>query len=328
VLVDPHGRRIDYVRLSVTDRCNFRCVYCMPAEGMEFAPSPEILTDDEILRLAGVLTALGIRRFRVTGGEPLVRPGVVELIARLSKIPGVEDLALSTNGSRLAPMARDLRRAGVRRVNISLDTLKQERFAVVARAGKAEDVWAGIEAAQQAGFAPVKLNVVVMRGVNDDEIGDFVALAKKNPLHVRFIEVMPIGGTGFFGRHRWVPYEEILKKCGPLEPVPLDDIPAGAGPAHYMRPAGGAQGTVGFIGAMGCNFCKKCNRIRLTSRGMIHPCLGWEDGIDLRGALRGGASDEQLSFLVRRAVAEKPEAHPMDPDGGPVRETFMCGLGG
>jgi GTP 3',8-cyclase len=328
MLVDPYGRRIDYVRLSITDRCNFRCVYCMPAQGMAFCPTEEVLTDDEIVRLAEVLASLGVRRLRVTGGEPLVRPGVVDLVGRLSGIPGIEDLSLSTNGSRLAGLAQDLRRAGIRRVNVSLDTLRQDRFAAVSRAGHIRDVWEGIDAALRAGFDPVKLNVVVMRGINEDEIPSFVELARRRPLHVRFIELMPIGGTGFFGRHRWAPYEDILRKCGPLEPVPLDDLPMGAGPAHTMRPASGSRGTVGFIGAMGCNFCKKCNRVRLTSRGVLHPCLGWEDGVDLRTPLRSGASSEALARLVRLAVAQKPEGHAMTPDGGPVRETFMCGLGG
>jgi len=326
-LRDSFGRVVDYLRLSVTDRCNLRCVYCLPANGGRFVPSEDLLTDDEIVRLSSVALRVGISKLRVTGGEPLARPGVVELIRRLAALPGLQDLSLSTNGVRLAEMATDLRAAGLRRVNISLDTQKPDRFARVTRWGSFHDVWAGVEAATTAGFDPVKINVVVMKGVNDDEIPEFVALTRDRPLHVRFIELMPIGETGFFGPDRWLPLNDIRARCGPLEPLPADDAPRGFGPAVYHRAPGG-RGTVGFISALSCNFCARCNRLRLTSRGRLAPCLASDDGFDLRSLLRTGADDATLARTFVSAAMSKPERHAMDVHSVRVRESFMCGLGG
>lgn len=319
-LRDGFGRRLDYLRLSITDRCNLRCLYCLPPQGV--ASGPEPLTAAEIERLIGIGLRLGVSKIRLTGGEPLVRADVVEVVARLSRL-GLEDLSLSTNGVLLAPLAARLKAAGLRRVNISLDTMDPERFRRVTRFGGLPAVLAGIEAALAEGLGPVKVNVVVAKGINDDEIPAFVDLARRRPLHVRFIELMPIGETGFFGPDRWLPLPEIRKACGALEPC---TSPRGFGPASYLRPAGGAAGTVGFIGAMSCNFCSDCNRMRLTSTGRLVPCLASERGVDLRFALREGLAEAAIAALWKQAAAEKPERHEMEVSV--PRERFMCSLGG
>ncbi len=326
-LRDPFGRRVDYLRLSVTDRCNLRCVYCLPASGHPFVQQTGLLTDDEIVRLASAAVSCGIAKIRLTGGEPLSRPGIAGLAARLAALPGMRDLSLSTNGMLLGGLARELRRAGVGRVNISLDTLRPRRFARITRLGGIERVLEGVDAALAAGLSPVKINVVVMKGINDDEVPDFVALSRERPLHVRFIELIPVGETGFFGPDRWLPLAKIRSRCGFLEPVPPDDAPRGHGPAVYGR-APGARGTVGFIGALSCNFCGRCNRLRLTSRGRLAPCLASDRGVDLRALLRAGADRGRIEEAFRRAVAMKPERHHMGSEGPLVQESFMCGLGG
>ena len=325
LLVDSFGRRIDYLRLSVTDRCNLRCLYCLPKAGFLFKGVQELLTDDEILRLATIMARMGISKVRVTGGEPLVRPGVVDLIAKLSVVPGVVDVSLSTNGVLFAPMVCDLWNAGLRRINISLDTLNANKFKEVTRFGQIEDVLTSIHEALKLGYDPVKLNVVVMRGINDDEISDFVALTKSLPVHVRFIELMPIGETGFFSETTWVSLDEIKTKCGDLEPATDFEQPKGWGPAVYYK-APNSLGTVGFIGALGCNFCNRCNRLRLTSSGKLHPCLASDIAVDLGTALRSDSSDESIQSLILKALEIKPERHHME--SGIVREAFMCSLGG
>jgi len=326
---DGFGRTIDYLRLSVTDRCNLRCVYCLPERAPRFAPAAGLLSDDEIVELAGAFARLGVSKIRLTGGEPLVRPGLPALVARLARIPGIDDLSLSTNGVLLAGLAVDLKAAGLSRVNVSLDTLDPERFARIARFGSLRDVLSGIEAALDDGLAPVKLNVVVARGMNDDEIGAFAALTDKKPLHVRFIELMPMGDTGFFSQARRIPLAEMTAAAGPLEPAAPEDRPAGHGPARYYRRPG-AAGTVGFISALSCGFCDACNRMRLSSTGTLIPCLDGEEGVDLRGPLRAGADARTLEALILDAVRLKPEAHGMverssTAEAGP---RFMCQIGG
>lgn len=327
LLRDPHGRRIDYLRLSVTNHCNLRCVYCLPAQGVAGSAAEELLSDEEIARLVRVAVNMGIDKIRITGGEPLVRPGIVNLIGTVAAVPGLKDISLSTNGMLLSKMAEDLRRAGLARVNISLDTLRPERFTEIARRRGLEDVVPGIRTALDVGFSPVKINVVVMNGVNSDEIPDFVALTRRLPVHVRFIELMPIGETGFFNSRRWLPLREIQARCGPLEPLSPAAQPIGFGPAIYFKsPA--ALGSVGFISAMSCNFCSRCNRLRLTAKGRLLPCLASEIGLDLGSAFRAGADDADIAALIRQVVAVKPERHQMESDGSKVRESFMCSLGG
>lgn len=321
-LRDGFGRRLDYLRLSITDRCNLRCVYCLPLSGASFASPEDALSPAEIERLVRLAQRLGVTKVRVTGGEPLVRRDVLEVVSRLGRL-GLRDFSLSTNGVLLAPLAAKLKDAGLHRVNVSLDTLDPARFLRVARFGELPAVLEGLRAALAAGLSPVKVNVVVGRGLNDDEIPAFVDLARRRPLHVRFIELMPIGETGFFTPERWLPMPAIRAACGPLEPCVA---PVGSGPARYLRPAGGARGTLGFIGAMSCSFCADCNRMRLTSTGRLVPCLGSEKGTDLRKPLRAGPDDAVLEALWRRTAADKPERHELATSS--PRERFMCSLGG
>ena len=326
---DGFGRTIDYLRLSVTDRCNLRCVYCLPELAPRFVPSADLLTDDEIIELLGAFARLGVSKIRITGGEPLVRPGLPELVRRLSLIPGINDISLSTNGILLAGLAGELKAAGLRRVNISLDTLDPERFSKIARFGALQDVLSGIEAALGAGLTPVKLNVVAARGMNDDELGAFAALTEKRPIHVRFIELMPMGETGFFSPERRIALGEMMAAAAPLVPAAADERPLGHGPARYYRRPG-AAGMIGFISALSCGFCDACNRVRLSSTGTLIPCLDGDDGVDLRAPLRAGAGREDLMALIRGAVRAKPESHGMVARAAAtdLNPRFMCSIGG
>lgn len=310
ILIDPCLRKIDYLRLSVTDRCNFRCVYCLPAHCSKFALASELLTNDEILRLASCFAELGVSKIRITGGEPLLRPGIVNLVARLSHIPGVEDLSLSTNGALLKEFADPLAEAGLSRVNISVDTLDPVRFHTITRHGDLNAVFEGVHAALQSGLHPVKINVVIAKGMNDDEIQSFARLTESLPVHVRFIELMPMGDAGFFSTDKFVPMSEMLRKAEPLTPLPNPEWPKGYGPARYFKRPGGLS-SVGFISAMSCNFCRLCNRIRLTSRGILYPCLDSVDGVDLRGPLEKDAGTEEIKALISSSIARKPQQHHM-----------------
>lgn len=328
MLRDSCGRVIDYLRLSVTDRCNLRCLYCRPA-GTERAPAGrDRLSDDETVRLVRCFASLGIGKVRVTGGEPLTRPGLETLLSRLAGEAGVRGASLSTNGVLLGGRAGTLARAGLARVNISLDTLKDDRFSRIAGAGSLQAVMGGIRAALEAGLDPVKINVVVARGLNDDEIPDFVRLSREMPLHVRFIELMPLGETGFFNRERWVSIDEVRRLCGTLEPLSPAEVPEGSGPAEYYRAPGG-RGTVGFIGAVTRGFCGRCNRVRLTSDGKLLLCLAQDGpGTDLGALVRSGASSEELEAVIRKAVLSKPAHHRMSVRGPSVSEARMCLVGG
>lgn len=329
MLVDSFGRKITYVRLSITDRCNLRCVYCLPEIYNRFSPSNELLTDDEIVRLISVFGSLGVSSLRITGGEPLLRPRIVELIERLHATSGLTDISLSTNGLLLKKLAKDMRKAGLTRVNVSLDSLNPEKFTSITRFGTIDDVREGLEAAQDAGFSPVKINVVVMKGVNDDEIEDFAALTERYPFHVRFIELMPMGETGFFSQDRWLSFDQIFQRAAPLEEIPPAEKPFGQGPARYFRRPG-AKGTVGFISALSCGFCSACNRVRLTSSGTLVPCLDSTQGTDLKSLLRTGASDEELGQTIRNVITEKPERHFMvdRAQASTSNPRFMCQVGG
>jgi len=325
---DAYGRKIDYLRLSVTDRCNLRCEYCLPADFKSFSAHGSTLSDDEIVRLIGGFASVGFKAVRITGGEPLVRPGIEGLISRLTRISGIEEVALSTNGILLEEKARALKEAGLSRVNISLDSLKEERFRTITRTGDLSRVLRGIDAALAVGLEPVKLNVVVARGLNDDEISDFVALTVSRPVHVRFIELMPMGETGFFSKDRWIPMPEIERQCDPLIPLSKLDRPEGRGPARvYRRP--GALGSIGFISALSCGFCDDCNRVRLSATGKLVACLDGEDGTDLRAFADGERSSDDLEGAIRAAVERKPRNHTMVErisDGASPR--MMCQIGG
>ena len=324
-LCDRFGRRIEYLRISVTDRCNLRCVYCLPANGVRWQPREHVLRFEEILDVVRAGVRLGITHVRLTGGEPLVREGLVELAHMLAAVPGLEDLALTTNGVLLARDAQALARAGLRRVNISLDTLKPDRFHAITRFGAIEDVHEGIDAALNAGLHPVKLNVVVMRGVNDDEIVHIGRLAVDRPLHVRFIELMPIGD--YFSRERLVPSDEMLARLNPLGELCPVDGPVGCGPARSYTWAG-ARGSVGIIGAMTQAFCARCNRLRLTATGQLRPCLDQESAVDLVPALRPVVDHEQLAQRICHAVAAKPERHAMAQREVGSPRFCMAGVGG
>ena len=305
-LRDQFGRSIEYLRISVTDRCNFRCVYCMPEQGLPWLPKSDILSYEEISGVVRQLAPLGLLRIRITGGEPTIRPALDTLIAQLHAIGTVEDIALSTNGVRLPELAAKLRAAGLDRVNMSVDSLRPERIASIARRNLGFDPVGAARAAEAAGLSPVKINVVVMRGINDDEVEDFARLTLEHPWHVRFIELMPVGDLRDLTWEHVVPSDEILARIAtiaPLEPVPG---PArGNGPAAYHRLAG-AAGSVGVITPMTHTYCGSCNRVRLTADGRLRTCLYGDHEVNLRDALRAG---EPLEPLFRRALAEKPQAH-------------------
>jgi cyclic pyranopterin phosphate synthase len=307
---DLYGRVVTYLRVSVTDRCNLRCRYCMPTDGVRFKDQGDILTWDEMLRVVRAAASLGVRRIRVTGGEPTTRPGIVDFVRQVAATPGIEDVSMTTNGMTFAGLAEELRAAGLRRINISLDSLRPDRFRFLTHFGDFGAVWNGVESALAAGLHPVKLNCVVLRGENDDEIADFVALTESRPLHVRFIELMPLGTSHPWARQRLFSAEEIRARIGDryeLVPAELE----GGGPAKYSRVPGFA-GTVGVITAMTENFCHNCNRVRLTADGELQPCLGSLLAVDLKGPLRGGSSDEQLRRLVAKGIRAKPERHLME----------------
>jgi cyclic pyranopterin phosphate synthase len=303
---DGFGRRVEYLRVSVTDKCNLRCVYCMPEEGLPWLRREEILRYEEIAEIVRVMAGMGLRRVRLTGGEPLVRRDLPRLVRLIRAVPEIEDLALSTNAVLLADLADELRDAGVDRVNVSLDSLRPERIdAISRRAGSAAAIFAGIDAAERAGFAPIKVNCVVMRGRNDDEVADFAAVTRERPWHVRFIEVMPTGENLGVSQDDYVSSDEMLEavsRIGDLRPV---EGPRGNGPARYYA-LPGAAGTVGVITPMSHNYCGTCNRMRLTADGQLRPCLFGHVQTDLRGPLRRG---EPLEPLVRETLRIKPERH-------------------
>jgi cyclic pyranopterin phosphate synthase len=317
-LHDQFGRRIEYLRISVTDRCNFRCVYCMPLAGLPWLPRETLLSDDEIVAVVRELAPLGLRRVRLTGGEPTLRADLPALVARLRAVPGIEDLSLSTNGTRLIEQAAALRAAGLDRVNVSVDSLRPARVAAIARRGRAFDPMAALEAAQAAGLAPIKLNVVLIRGRNDDEIEALAALAIDRPWHVRFIELMPVGElaereveAGRDPHQLVVASDEVLARITAVgdavgRPLASGGGPArGNGPAAYHRFAGGA-GSVGVITPMSHTYCGTCNRVRLTADGRLRTCLYGEHEVSLREALRAGTP---LAPLVHAAMADKPREH-------------------
>jgi len=322
-ILDSFGRPINYLRISVTDRCNLRCIYCMPPEGVPQISHDEILSYEEIRFVARAAAELGISKLRLTGGEPMVRADLPKLIKMLSQIKGIKELSLTTNGTVLKKYARELRQAGLCGVNVSLDTLKADRFRYITRLGELKSVLEGIEAAKETGFQPVKINTVVIRGINDDEVPDFARMTYQEGWHVRFIELMPFKGMAEF-----VPSTELRRHIGllgRLEPCPPV---TGNGPALYYRLAG-ARGTIGFISPLTeLSFCSRCNRMRLTPDGKLRPCLLGEHEIDLKKPLRNNASMEELKCLILQAVASKPDRHHLE--GGNVRvvKRKMSQIGG
>lgn len=326
-LMDRLGRVHTDLRVSLTDRCNLRCSYCMPEEGLPWLPKPELLTDDELVRLVGLATArLGIRTVRLTGGEPLLRRGLPGLIARLTALPGPPELSITTNGIGLARSAAALREAGLRRVNVSLDTLRPERFARITRRDRLPDVLLGLAAAQAAGLAPVKINAVPVRGVNDDEIADLAAFAVEHGYRMRFIESMPLDAQGAWDRARMVSADEILERLGErfeLEPLPRQ----GNAPAEEWRVVG-TEAAIGVIASVTRPFCGGCDRVRLTADGQLRNCLFAATESDLRALLRGGADDDTIEAAWRASVAGKGPGHAINSADFRQPERPMSAIGG
>ncbi len=332
-LTDSCHRAIDYLRISVTDRCNLRCVYCTPVNGVHWLSRSEVLSYEEIVAIARIAAELGITKIRLTGGEPLVRSWLSKLIANLMRISTIEDISLTTNGILLRRYAEELKRAGLKRVNISLDTLNAEKFKRITHYDRLHDVLKGIEAAKVVGLDPVKVNVVAMRGVNDDEIIDFARLSMTSGWHVRFIELMPFTSETCSGmskdnnlQNKFISVDEIkqrLESLSTLEPVAFVK---GNGPAKYFRLAGGT-GTIGFIGAVSNHFCDNCNRLRLTADGRLRLCLFSDDEIDLRGLLRSGAAPDKLREAIVEAVKVKPKQHHLA-QGVVSKKRYMSQVGG
>jgi GTP 3',8-cyclase len=303
---DGFGRRVEYLRISVTDKCNLRCVYCMPEEGLPWLRRDELLSYEEIARIVRTMAGMGLRRVRITGGEPLVRRDLPRLVELLAAVPGIEDIALSTNAVLLETHAEALRSTGLSRVNVSLDSLRPERIdAIARRAGSADAIFRGLDAAERAGFHPLKVNCVVMHGRNDDELEDFARITLQRPWHVRFIEVMPTGDNLGVSEHEYVSADEMLTRIASLGELRPAAGPGGNGPATYFA-FPGAPGTVGVITPMSHNYCDRCNRMRLTADGQLRPCLFGAMQTDLRGPLRAGAPIEPL---VRETLRIKPERH-------------------
>ncbi len=327
--LDRFNREIDYLRISLTDHCNLRCVYCMPLQGAAYAPLEGLLTASEIERVARAAAAVGFRKVRLTGGEPTLRPDLVDIVERVARVPGIRDVAMTTNGILLPRLAKPLAAAGLRRVNVHVDSLDRERVSRVMRWARLDDIWAGIEAACDAGLTPLKLNCVVVSGYNEEDVVAMARLTRERDWHVRFIELMPLGG----GECARIAVDDFVSNVdtrrrieealGPLEAVPSSNP---SDEAKNFRLAGGA-GVVGFISPVSEPYCGSCNRMRLTADGRFHLCLLQDDELDVRGALRGGAGDDAISAILLRAVGAKPTGHELRAGISTV-ERSMHHLGG
>jgi len=324
-MIDPNGRRVDYLRISVTDRCNERCLYCMPENYSNWLPREDILRDEELLAVAETAVKLGFKKFRVTGGEPLVRPGVVNFIRDLVALPGVESVQLTTNGTRLPQLAQPLFEAGLRRINISLDALDDGRYKAIT-GGELQPVLDGIKLVKKVGFPSVKLNTVLMRGKNENEILPLLNFAAEHDVAIRFIELMPVSLTEMLSEKNFLPVQEVftlLKREDELEPLAE---PLGFGPAKYFRLK--QRGViVGLIGALSdLHFCERCNKMRLTCDGKLRPCLGNHLEMDLKSALRPALDLEKLEQLFRATLSQKPAEHLFRNNYQPQR--VMTAIGG
>ncbi len=327
MLFDPYQRKINYLRISVTDRCNLRCRYCMPEEGLSLIAHDEILTYEEILRIVRVFAKEGMSKVRLTGGEPLVRNGIVQFISRLSQIEEIRDLSLTTNGLLLKDFASDLKRAGLKRINISLDTLNHEKFSQITRRNGFERVWQGIEEAMRVSLFPIKINMVAIKGLNDDEIEAFARLTLHYPLIVRYIEYMPSGKGDEWKDGEILTVLEIkhrLEGMGNLIPIPSDQWD---GPARRYR-LEGAMGEIGLIGPVSDHFCGNCNRLRLTPDGKIRTCLFSDEEIDVKRFLRNGGSDEDVKKQLLLALQTKPERHLINTHQFKKCQRNMSAIGG
>ncbi len=324
-LRDGFGRKIDYLRISVTDRCHLRCFYCMPEAGISHKPHKDILTFEEIVRIVAVGVSLGIDKIRLTGGEPLVREGLVDLVSALSVIKGLKDISLTTNGILLKEYAQALKKAGLKRINVSLDSLKEARYKRISRGGDLEKVIVGIEEAIKVGFIPLKINVLLLDDLKKEEIVDFLRLTIENSLCVRFLELMPV--TSFYLQDKFISSAtvmEIAEKIFPIEEIRV----FGAGPAEVFK-FKHALGSFGFISPMSNKFCSSCNRLRLSSDGILKPCLHSEIKVDLRQPLRQGRDEEGIRKIIEEAVKLKPKEHALDKKKTKTQaDFFMCSIGG
>jgi cyclic pyranopterin phosphate synthase len=318
-LIDPCNRHLNYLRISITDRCNLKCIYCVPQDQIARLSHDDILTYEEILRLVKIGVKLGITKLRVTGGEPLVRKGVYEFLSELSRIDGLADLSLTTNGVTLKDNLPRIKSAGIKRINISLDTLKRKKFHEITGLDLFDQVWQGIEMARDMGFYPIKLNIVALNGINDDELKDMALLSVENPFHIRFIEYMPIGDSQM-GNGPLLLAPEIKKRISELgQLIPVHNS-IHDGPAQRYR-LEGASGEIGFIHALSHHFCDRCNRLRLTANGKLRPCLLSDHHEDIKGPLREGRSDDELAEIFFKVVRHKPSDHNLAA-GNPFR---VCG---
>lgn len=316
-LEDGFCRVIDYLRLSVTDRCNLRCVYCMPQNGIFQYRHSDILSYEEITKIVALAAGLGVRKVRLTGGEPLTRKNISFLISSIRKIRGIEDISMTTNGVLLEKFASEIASAGLDRVNISIDSFKPERYREITRGGDLDNVLKGLNAADKAGLKPIKINMVPIRGVNDDEITDFARITLNTEYQVRFIECMPSGAADFWRPGKYIPTNEIkgiIETISPLTPVRVRKN----GPSKYFR-LNNAKGVVGFISALTHHFCEDCNRLRLTADGKLRPCLFSETEIDLCSALRSGLPDAEIERLLKLSIEIKPKGHSMGCQDSEVR---------
>lgn len=324
-LVDPFGRPINYLRLSVTDRCNLRCTYCM-AEEMEFLPKSSVLSLEEMQRIAAAFVELGVTKVRLTGGEPLIRQGIVELASSISRLEGLKELTLTTNAVLLEKLAQPLANAGVKRVNISVDSLKPERFKELTRVGELPQVLRGIEAAREAGFSALKLNAVILSGQNDDEVCDLAEFAIERGIDISYIEEMPLGNISSHSReetqHQSLDIRQTLAEKFEL----TASTETTGGPSRYFHVAG-SDTKIGFISPLSDNFCSSCNRVRLTTEGRLLLCLGNEHSVDLREPVRSGVSDKELRGILQDAMQIKPERHYFDPEDTQILR-FMSATGG
>ena len=310
-LKDSYNRQIDYIRISITDKCNLKCIYCMPSENLKFFKQKEVMTNDEILRFIRIASKHGLRKVRITGGEPLMRKNIISLISSIKKI-GIRDLSITTNGIVLSKVVEDLKKAGLDRVNISLDTMYPDKFKAITGGGDIDSVWQSIKKAEKTGLTPVKINVVPIRGVNDDEILSFASLTFDNDYHIRFIEFMPATCNGIWKKDKCVSSAEAMEKIstlGRLEPLKFK----GRGPSRNYR-IKGAVGVIGFISPLSDHFCGECSRLRLTADGEIRPCLFSNIKIDIKTPMRNGASDEEIDDLFCKAVKVKPQRHLLNED--------------
>jgi cyclic pyranopterin phosphate synthase len=330
-MIDQYERDINYLRVSVTDRCNLRCTYCMPKEGLSQIGHDDILRYEEMLRIIRVATGEGITKVRITGGEPLIRRGVAEFIASLRTMPELTDVSLTTNGILLETYAEPLFAAGMRRINISLDSLNADKYGKITRGGDIHAVLRGIRIVREIGFDPIKINIVAIRGFNDDEILDFARLTLSNPYQIRFIELMPLGDAGIMNNGRYLANSIIMERIGTLGR--LEEVNGSGsksdGPARIYRLAGGV-GEIGFISPVSQHFCHACNRLRLTADGHLRACLLSDDETDLKNPLRKGCDNEEIRALIRGAIAQKPRQHEIFCDQSRIKKCMkeMPAIGG